>query len=152
MKARFLSLGLLITRVAIGFPLAKQHGWGKLQSLLAGSTGFPDPLHIGARASLLGTVMGEFVCACLLVAGLGTRVAAGGIVFTMSVVLFVVGKGQPLFKNEMAYLYAVVPLALMFTGPGTVSLDALLAPRLRVILAARAPKPLARLFRAAPRN
>ncbi|MDZ7896996.1 MAG: DoxX family protein [Arcicella sp.] len=61
--------GLLILRVGLSFFMAR-HGYDKLQSLLAGSTDFPDPLHIGGQMSLALTVFAEFFCSILLALGL----------------------------------------------------------------------------------
>lgn len=131
MSSRSTSAGLFIARLAVGLPLAVNHGWGKFQSLMAGSEKFPDPLHIGARASLTGSVLGELLCPILMIIGLATRAAAGGVVFTMSVILFVMDWGRSPLKNELAFLFFAMALAVLFCGPGRFSLDALLEPRFR---------------------
>jgi putative oxidoreductase len=61
--------GLLILRIGISFFMV-HHGYEKLQSLLAGSTDFPDPLHVGGQISLALTVFAEFFCSILLILGL----------------------------------------------------------------------------------
>lgn len=120
------------------------HGWGKLQMLLAGEYDkLGDPIGLGAEVSLIGAVLGEFVCALLVVFGLVTRVAAAGVVFTMAVAAFVVhgsdpwsmGEGARLFmageakswaSKEPALLFLTAFLALVFTGAGRFALDSLI--------------------------
>ena len=123
------SLGLLILRAAAA-GLMLTHGWGKLQMALKGEhADFPDPLGIGERMSLYGAVTGEFVAPALIVLGLGTRIAAIPAAFTMAIAAFVVHRSDPLDVKEKALFYFAAFLALVFTGPGAFSLDALLFAR-----------------------
>lgn len=124
---------LLVIRVAFGAELAHRHGLGKLQSWLAGSTSFPDPLHIGARASLTGAVLGEFLCGILLAIGLATRVAAAGIAFTMGTILFVMGWGKNPLGNELAWLYFAVGVAVAISGGGQLSLDTIVGSKMNIL-------------------
>jgi putative oxidoreductase len=140
------SIGLLILRLGIGGYLAT-HGWGKLQMVLAGDLDqFGDPIGLGPSTSLLLVTFAEFGCALLLVVGLATRLAAVPIVIAMAVAAFVAhaadpwtaGRGYELYmagtakswaSKEPALLYLVSFLALVFTGAGRYSLDALIRRR-----------------------
>jgi putative oxidoreductase len=122
-------VGLLLLRLTTGGLLAQLHGRGKFLGFAKLAQVFPDPLHIGHRASLTGAVAGELFCALLLVIGLGTRLAAAGVAFTMGVIVFVVGSGQPLAKRELGLLYFAGALVLLLTGPGRLALDTLVARR-----------------------
>ena len=140
------SVGLLVLRLGIGGYMAS-HGWGKVQMIRTGATDmWHDPIGVGKMPSLYMATFGEFVCAILVMIGLATRPAALAVVVTMSVAAFVVhrndpwsmetaakaffaGKTQFPVSKEMALLYLVPFLALVFTGPGRVSLDALLLGR-----------------------
>ena len=129
------SIGLLILRVgAAGYMVT--HGWGKVQMLRAGAP-FADPIGIGAQTSLVLATGAEFVCALLVLFGLGTRLAAVPVAFTMAVAAFVVHGNDPWMagagprSKEPALLFMAAFLALVFTGAGRFSLDALLWPRLR---------------------
>ena len=142
------SLGLLILRAGAGGFLLT-HGWGKLQMLLDGDFAkFGDPIGLGNTASLVLVVLAEFVCAILVVVGLGTRLAAIPIVIAMAVAAFVahgsdpwtMGGGAAAFlsgdskswaSKEPALLFLIPALALVFTGAGGYSLDAVIAPRRR---------------------
>ena len=84
---------------------------------------FPDPLGIGTDFSLVGTIAAEVLCSLLLVIGLMTRVAALPVAFTMAVAAFVVNAGKPWTDKELAVLYMLCSLALVFTGAGRFSVD-----------------------------
>jgi putative oxidoreductase len=123
---RIASLGLLVARLAAGLLLPCLHGWDKLVTFGERAATFPDPLGIGSRTSLMGTIGGEVVFPLLVALGLGTRLAAVPPAFTMAVAAFVVNAGEPWKKKELAILYLACFVVLMFTGAGRYSLDALL--------------------------
>lgn len=140
------SIGLLILRIGIGGYLIT-HGWGKLQMLLAGGADkFGDPIGLGSTLSLALVTTSEFICALLIILGLGTRIAAVPVVISMSVAAFVVhakdpwtmeaaanaffsGASKTWFSKEPALLYLIPFLSLVFTGGGRLSLDGLIAMR-----------------------
>ena len=131
------SVGLLILRLGIGGYMLS-HGWGKLLMVLAGGFDkFGDPIGLGSAASLVLVTAAEFLCALLVMIGLGTRLAALPVVFAMAVAAFVVHGGDPwsseqaamagsLKSKEPALMYLAAFLALAFTGPGWLSLDGLI--------------------------
>ena len=144
---RSTSIGLLILRVGIAGYLAT-HGWGKLQMMRGGEWEmFGDPIGLGAQLSLTLVTGAELICALLVVLGLATRFAAVPVVFAMGVAalvahgadpwtmekgyeLFMSGQAESWASKEPALLFLVGFLALIFTGAGRYSLDALIAPRL----------------------
>ncbi len=105
------------------------HGLDKASSLLAGESGFPDPLGIGSTASLGLATFGELVCPLLVAIGLKTRLATLPVVVTMLVAAFVQHAGDPWGERELAALYAAAFATLALTGSGAYSLDALLRSR-----------------------
>jgi putative oxidoreductase len=105
------------------------HGYGKLNEWLAGNHDFPDPLHIGAYFSQTGTVFAEFFCSILLILGLGTRFAAAVLLFTMSVIAFIMHGNDPWGDKEHALLYFAVYGVIMILGAGRFSLDKMLFKR-----------------------
>ncbi|HEX5757794.1 MAG TPA: DoxX family protein [Thermoanaerobaculia bacterium] len=137
------SIGLLILRLGVGGFLAS-HGWGKVQMTLAGDFAkFGDPIGLGAGPSLVLVTIAEFLCSLLVMLGLGTRFAAVPVVIAMGVAAFVahggdpwtMGKGAELFMSgaskswaskEPALLFLIPFLALIFTGAGRFSVDALI--------------------------
>jgi putative oxidoreductase len=124
------SIGLLILRVGIGGLMAFAHGWGKLMSFGALRTTFPDPLGIGSQASVLLVVFAEFFCALALVFGAATRLASIPLIINMAVIVFIVHAADPWARQEFGLLFLIPFLALLFTGAGRYSIDALMSNKL----------------------
>ena len=125
-----LDVGLLVLRVGSGL-LLMGHGWGKLSDLLAGKTEFADPIGIGPVPSLALAAFAEFLCALLVVVGLLARWAAVPVVINMLVAALIFHANDPFNVKELAVLYTVPFLAIVFTGAGRYSLDAWRAGRRR---------------------
>lgn len=140
------SAGLLILRLGIaGYMIT--HGWVKVTMLMERQFEMMgDPIGIGPVASLVLVAFAEFLCAILVVVGLATRLAAIPIVITMAVAAFVAHAADPWTMTEAAMrffsgaseswaskqpalTFLFVFLALVFTGAGRFSLDALIASR-----------------------
>lgn len=124
------SIGLLCLRAGLGGMMAYGHGWGKMSQVLKGDMQFADPLGLGPAVSLMLAAGAEFICAILLIVGLLTRVAAVPLAATMAVALFIVHADDPWQRKEMAAVYLVPFLALVFTGAGRYSLDGLIWRRM----------------------
>lgn len=118
-------LGLLVLRLWLGVSMLWLHGWGMLMDLFAGKTSFPDPLGIGHTPSFLLAILAEVGCSVLLVLGLGTRLAALALTFTMGVAFFVThgAKFSGLGNGELAWIYLVGYVVLFVAGAGKFSLD-----------------------------
>lgn len=121
---RKLDISLLILRLAFGGLMIINHGWRKLDKLLAGGEiKFADPLGIGTELSLQLAVLGEVVCAALITVGLFTRLASIPAMITMFVAAWIVHGGDPFKEQEHALLFGVVYLVLFLIGPGRYSID-----------------------------
>jgi putative oxidoreductase len=116
-------VGLLVLRLGFGGTLAVAHGLGKLQNLMAGSSRFPDPLGVGSVPSLALATFAEFLCALALAVGFMSRLATVPLVITFVVAVFLYHGGDPLAERELALVYLLGFLALLFTGPGRLALD-----------------------------
>lgn len=117
---------LLLLRLASGgFMLT--HGVPKLQRILSGNMKFGDPLGIGSEVSLVLVVFAEFVCAILIMLGLGTRLATVPLIVTMAVAAFIAKGGDPFKQKELALFYMVVYVVLLLCGSGKYSLDRLIS-------------------------
>jgi len=116
------SFALLVMRASFGLMMLS-HGWPKLMSFIDSPSSFPDPIHIGPALSHGLTVFAEFVCAILVVIGLGTRWAAFPIVVAMAVAAFVIHGKDPFSEREMAMLYLSAFTTIMILGSGSYSLD-----------------------------
>lgn len=82
--------------------------------------GFPIPAVFAWAAA------SEFVGGTLIALGLGTCVAALFVFATMSVAAFIRHAVDPFHVKELALAYWTIAGALIFMGPGSCSLDALL--------------------------
>lgn len=121
-------VGLLLLRVAVGcFMLV--HGWQKLTGFSEMADTFPDPIGMGSRLSLILAIGAEFGCSLLIIIGLGTRLAAIPLAFTMVVALFIVHGADPWQTKELAAVYLAVYAVLILTGAGKLSLDYLWAEK-----------------------
>ena len=129
-KESFSNIGLLVLRVGFGAQMAALHGMDKLRQFSERAGSYPDPLSIGHRNSLILTVVAELVCALLLVLGLASRMAALTLTFVMGVGLFMQQANVPWHKKEMALLYFGAFLTIFLLGPGRLSLDAAVVPRM----------------------
>jgi putative oxidoreductase len=121
-----MDVGLLALRLGIGFFLIFGHGWGKLTSMPAIFQQFPDPIGLGSTASALLAIFAEVFCSLALILGLFTRLAAIPLLVLMLVAIFFVHSADPWNVKELAVIYMVPYLALVFTGGGRYALDALL--------------------------
>jgi putative oxidoreductase len=115
-----IDLGLLLLRLWFGLSMLLLHGWPKLMGFSQMAGGFPDPLGVGSRLSLIFALIGEVLCSVLLVLGLYTRAAALGAAITMGVAFALVHQMTLRGENngELAYAYLGVYLALFLAGAG----------------------------------
>ncbi|HEU0109493.1 MAG TPA: DoxX family protein [Flavisolibacter sp.] len=118
-----LSFALLVLRIGAGSLMMINHGLDKLMHFAQKAPRFADPFHIGSTTSLSMVVFAEFFCAAFIILGLFTRLATIPLIIAMSVALFFAHKGEFFGKGESAGLFLVCFIALLFTGPGKVSLD-----------------------------
>ncbi len=125
-----MSVGLLLLRVAAG-AMMMVHGWSKLTGWSEMSVDFPDPMGVGHATSLALAIFGELVCAALLLPGVMTRLAAIPFSFTMIVAGFIVHGDDPWSRKELAMLYLATGIVIAIAGPGRLSVDALIAPKVK---------------------
>lgn len=121
-----MSLGVLVVRAGFSLGLMT-HGWSKLchfETLANG--GFPDPLGWGSALSVCLAIFAELICSALVLLGFLHRLALLPMIATMAVAFFVQHGGR-IDGGEMSLLYFVAFVALLLTGPGRFSVDAILA-------------------------
>lgn len=125
------SIGLLILRVSAGLSFFLKHGLEKLTGYSSMVQHFPDPIHIGAHASLAFALLSDGICSVLVVLGLGTRAAALTNIINLLTVFFLVHHAAFFSKPhvEVVWLYLAIFLTILFTGPGRFSIDAYLTRR-----------------------
>jgi putative oxidoreductase len=118
------TIAALLLRLGFG-GLMVHHGYEKLVGFASRSHSFSDPLHIGSLPSLVLVIFAEFFCAIFIVIGLFTRLACIPLIITMAVATFISNHGQITGNGEEAMLFLAGYLAILFIGPGKVSLDKL---------------------------
>lgn len=117
------NLVLLVLRV-VGGAFMLTHGVGKFERLFGSAEiQFADPFGIGPAATLALAVFAEFLCAILLIIGLGTRFAAIPLLITMLVAAFIVHSSDGFVKQELPLLYATVYFTIALLGAGKYSVD-----------------------------
>jgi putative oxidoreductase len=117
--------GILILRICAGLSLFLKHGWEKLSGYSTMVQHFPNPIHIGAHASLAFALLSDGICSILIVLGLATRPAATIILINLLTVFFLVHHAA-FFTNqhvELVWLYIAAFAAIFVTGPGRFSID-----------------------------
>ena len=125
---KFRDFGLLLLRVLFGLYLAFGHGLGKITGgpeQWAGLGGTMEIFGLGFAPTVWGfmAAIAEFVCALLVAVGFLTRPAALLVVLNMSVAATAHITGVIDGGPEMALLYGIAVLSLVFVGPGKYSVD-----------------------------
>ena len=130
------NIGLAIVRVVTGLALCivfekvlpRDGAWGPQPWFVqdVAEMGFPAPRFFAWCAAL-----SEFVGGILLVLGLVTRPAAFFNAVTTFVAAFVFHQADVTGNGLLATLFFALCTAICFTGPGSLSLDALLNRRVR---------------------
>ena len=118
--------GLLILRVALGFSMLMLHGRGKLLDFSGTVAKFPALFGLPANVNLGLAIFAEVVCSALLIAGLFTRFASLILAITMGTAFFIVHKSSLIAgpgSGELAMVYLVAYVTLLFTGAGKFSVD-----------------------------
>lgn len=116
------NIGMLILRLGIGILLAS-HGFDKLTHFNTFKPHFINFMGLGQTVSLSLNIFAEFFCSIFLILGLFTRLACIPILIVMLVVIFKVNEGNIFGHGETPALYFAATLALLFCGPGKISVD-----------------------------
>jgi putative oxidoreductase len=123
------SLGLLVLRLGAGGLLFGAHGWSKLMNIAERAPKFADPIGLGPSMSFGLVVFAEVLCTAFVMVGLLTRLSTVPILIFLGVAAFIQHANDPWLRRELPLLFAVPFLALLFTGAGRFSLDAIMKPR-----------------------
>lgn len=119
------NLGLLILRVGLGCSMLLLHGWDKLSHFSDKAAKFPTLFGLPSNVNLGLAVFAEVFCSILLIAGFLTRFAALMLAITMATAFFMAHKGALTGpgSGELAMVYLIGYLAVLFAGPGRTSVD-----------------------------
>jgi putative oxidoreductase len=122
---RHFDFGLLLLRAIFGLTLCILHGWTKVMHFSGMAAHFPDPLHIGAKYTLLFAILSDLICSLLVAIGLATRWAALIIAINTGAAFALVHRFS-LFgphSGELALLFCTWALGILIMGPGRFSVD-----------------------------
>ena len=128
-NSKELSFLLLLLRVIIGFLFLK-HGLEKWNNFELLQNTFPDPWGISSRSSLILAIFSELICSIGFILGFLFRLATLPMITTMGVAYFMVHSNDPFATKELAFIYLVLFLILLITGPGKYSIDYLMGKAL----------------------
>jgi putative oxidoreductase len=117
-----INAGLLILRVGIA-TLLLPGGYQKIANFATIKTQFVNFLGLGPTVSLALCIFAEFFCSLLILAGLFTRLATIPLIINFLVIIFMVGAKDVWGKDVHVWLYLLVYITLLFTGPGRYSVD-----------------------------
>lgn len=96
------------------------HGIPKIEK---GPAALPNPFNVNPTFNGILIIFAEVVCAGLILIGLGTRAAASVLFICMAVAFFIFHSDDPFKVKEMAFIYMMGYVALIFTGAGSLSVD-----------------------------
>ncbi len=116
------NIGLALLRILTSGMLLT-HGIPKFQKMLAGDFEFIDPIGIGASPTLFLAIIAEFICPILIIIGFKTRWVALPPAIAMFVAIVFYHSADPFAVKELALLYLVIFITIMFLGPGRYSID-----------------------------
>lgn len=119
--------GLALIRIIVGL-LMVYHGWEVFDgATMQGYAGWDQFKGMSSPAVMVYLGKGaELVAGLLLVAGWLTRLAALVLILTMLYISFFVGHGKIWYDDQHPFLFALLGLVFVFTGPGSWSIDGLL--------------------------
>jgi len=120
------NFSMLLVRLAFGMLMIMKHGIPHLMEFSTLQYKFYNFLGIGSRFSLLLVLFAELFCSIFLILGLFTRFTVIPLIIVMTVVIFGANAGKPFINSELAILYATVFVAILFVGPGRISIDGMM--------------------------
>ena len=115
---------LLLRIVAAGLML--KHGYDKMVHFEETASHMMNFMGIGSKATTALLIFAEFFCSLLIIIGLFTRLACIPLIIAMTVALVKAHNADFLGEGQMAALYLLCFVVLLFTGPGKVSVDSMI--------------------------
>ena len=119
------NLAALILRIG-GAVLMMPHGYDKLVNFKQYSQNFMHFLGFSGTVSLGLVVFAEFFCSILVILGLATRLAVIPLIIDTFVALAIAHNFDFFGKGEHAALFLTIFLAILFVGPGKISVDGMI--------------------------
>ena len=116
---------MLFLRIVAG-GLMLVHGYDKMVHFNETAANMMNFMGIGSKASTALVIFAEFFCSLFIILGLFTRLACIPLIICMSVALFMAHNGDFFGKGQVAALFLVSYVVLLFMGAGKVSVDSMI--------------------------
>lgn len=120
------NFGLLVLRLGAGILMAN-HGYSKLDRYDEMSGQFTSFIGLSPAITLGLVIFAELVCALLVVIGLFTRFACIPLIITCTYALAKAHQWDAFGKGELAALFLIAFVTILFTGPGKASVDSMIS-------------------------
>jgi putative oxidoreductase len=116
--------GIACVRIIVGIFLI-YHGWEVFDAIKMKEYATSEMFKESSSPSFMPYLGkgSEFLSGLLLTAGLFTRVACLIIIGTMLYISFIIGSGKIWYDDQYPFLFALLALVFIFTGPGNFSID-----------------------------
>ena len=124
---------ILLLRLGVGILMMK-HGYDKLIDFSNLEPNFMNFMEMGSKRSLELLIFAEFYCSGLIILGLFTRLASMPLIIATCIMIFKAHNGEVFGDGQTAALYLISYLVLLFVGPGSISVSALLENKIFPIL------------------
>lgn len=124
---RIIHLPLLFLRVAVSLEIMIVHGLKKIGVGVAEAEKVPDPFNLPYALNQFLATSANLFFPLLVIIGLFTRLAILPTLAVTSMGYFVIHWNDSLIERDIPFMYTMVYLFLLFTGPGKYSIDYLIA-------------------------
>lgn len=124
-SAGSVNAAMFILRIGLGI-LMMHHGFDKLTNFNSTAQHMPNILGLGGTVNASLVIFAEFFCSMFLILGLFTRLACVPLIITMGVALVKAHHSNIFGEGELAAIYLVAYITLIFIGPGKISVDAMI--------------------------
>ncbi|TKK69742.1 DoxX family protein [Ilyomonas limi] len=117
---------MLLLRVSFGAVLMVKHGFAKLMNFATLEHTFYNFMGLGPKFSLILILFAEIFCSLLIVLGLFTRWACIPLIIAMLVIIYGADAGKDFLESELAIFFLTAFAAILFCGPGGISVDGMI--------------------------
>ena len=114
---------LLGFRVLLALELFRVHGMKKFKLVNGQKVQEPNPFHLPEKLNGLVATFADTVVPCLVILGIGTRIAVLPTIGVTTTGYFVVHRKDSVEVRDIPYMYTLCFLFLMMVGAGVFSAD-----------------------------
>ena len=122
-SAGAVNAAMLILRLGFGVIMVINHGYQKITHFSNTAEHMPHLFGMSGNVSASLIIFAEFFCGILVALGLFTRLACIPVIIGMGVALYLKHGSSFVGQGEAASLFLIGFLAILFIGPGKISVD-----------------------------